>query len=218
MITTTPKKKNKREEVINKNAIFTHFFLTHHTLMMIDERTGIKENFLWLANHTLSYSIWQQQQQQTSKCTHLFIIVKWNSALETKIERHCHTVKWFNVNYFSKKKKNSAGLFFWLQKHQCNAQQFFLHSVQQTRVLRRENCLCEKLYSLCFFIFSLIQRIVLYSFSSTLSKSFYDKKRERKKKFKRKIATERWEKTTMWERKEKFILTKSWRKNCSAEK
>lgn len=83
-----------------------------------------------------------------------------------------------------------------------------------------KNLFVEKLYSLCFFMFSLIQRIVLYSFSSTLSKVFMMKK-GKEKKFKRKkavAATERWEKTTMWERKEKFILTKSWRKNCSAEK
>jgi hypothetical protein len=51
----------------------------------------------------------------------------------------------------------------------------------------------EKLYSLCFFMFSLIQRIVLYSFSSALSKVFMMKK-GKEKKFKRKkavAATER---------------------------
>lgn len=46
-------------------------------------------------------------------------------------------------------------------------------------VEKRKNFV-EKLYSLCFFMFSLIQRIVLYSFSSTLSKVFMMKKGKEK--------------------------------------
>lgn len=47
-----------------------------------------------------------------------------------------------------------AGLFFVLQKHQCNAQKFFLHSVQHTRVLlRREKFVCGKtLFSLFLYV------------------------------------------------------------------